>query len=117
MSAEKDLNADVAKMSYEQARDELVKVVAELEQGSVSLEASLALWGPIRLRSGLQQSGWLPVTSAWCLAAPQRPPTASWLRWETCRLRWQVLWPKCGHRPLPLKQAHRKSPQVTPTLH
>ena len=44
MSAEKDLNEDVAKMSYEQARDELVKVVAELEQGSVSLEASLALW-------------------------------------------------------------------------
>ena len=44
MSAEKDLHADVAKMSYEQARDELVKVVAELEQGSVSLEASLALW-------------------------------------------------------------------------
>lgn len=37
-------NADVAKMSYEQARDELVKVVAELEQGSVTLEASLALW-------------------------------------------------------------------------
>lgn len=44
MSAEKNLNADVAKMSYEQARDELVNVVAELEQGSVSLEASLALW-------------------------------------------------------------------------
>ena len=44
MSANKDLNADVAKMSYEQARDDLVKVVAELEQGSVSLEASLALW-------------------------------------------------------------------------
>ena len=44
MSADKDLNADVAKMSYEQSRDELVKVVAELEQGSVSLEASLALW-------------------------------------------------------------------------
>ena len=44
MSADKDLNADVAKMSYEQARDELVSVVAELEQGSVSLEASLALW-------------------------------------------------------------------------
>ena len=44
MSAEKDLNAEIAKMSYEQARDELVKVVAELEQGSVSLEASLALW-------------------------------------------------------------------------
>lgn len=44
MSADKDLNADVAKMSYEQARDELIKVVAELEQGAVSLEASLTLW-------------------------------------------------------------------------
>ncbi|MEY3846862.1 MAG: hypothetical protein RJA66_1129 [Actinomycetota bacterium] len=44
MSADKDLNADVAKMSYEQSRDELIKVVAELEQGAVSLEASLALW-------------------------------------------------------------------------
>jgi exodeoxyribonuclease VII small subunit len=37
-------NQDVAKLSYEQARDELVKVVAELEQGSVTLEESLALW-------------------------------------------------------------------------
>lgn len=37
-------NADVAKLSYEQARDELAKVVAELEQGSVTLEESLALW-------------------------------------------------------------------------
>ena len=37
-------NQDVAKLSYEEARDELVKVVAELEQGSVTLEASLALW-------------------------------------------------------------------------
>lgn len=37
-------NTDVAKLNYEEARDELVKVVAELEQGSVSLEASLALW-------------------------------------------------------------------------
>lgn len=37
-------NFDVAKLSYEQARDELTKVVAELEQGSVTLEESLALW-------------------------------------------------------------------------
>lgn len=37
-------NTDVAKLSYETARDELVKVVAELEQGSVTLEESLALW-------------------------------------------------------------------------
>jgi exodeoxyribonuclease VII small subunit len=35
---------DVARLSYEEARDELVKVVAELEQGSVTLEESLALW-------------------------------------------------------------------------
>ena len=31
-------------LSYEQARDELVRVVAELEQGSSSLEESIALW-------------------------------------------------------------------------
>jgi exodeoxyribonuclease VII small subunit len=37
-------NNDISKLTYEQARDELVKVVAELEQGSVSLEASLELW-------------------------------------------------------------------------
>lgn len=35
---------DVASLSYEQARDELVKVVTELEQGSSTLEQSLALW-------------------------------------------------------------------------
>jgi len=35
---------DVAGLSYEQARDELVRVVGELEQGSATLEQSLALW-------------------------------------------------------------------------
>jgi len=35
---------DIAELSYEQARDELVRVVAELEQGSATLEQSLALW-------------------------------------------------------------------------
>lgn len=35
---------NVAELSYEQARDELVKVVGQLEQGGVSLEESLALW-------------------------------------------------------------------------
>ena len=35
---------DVASLSFEQARDELVTVVAELEQGSPTLEHSLALW-------------------------------------------------------------------------
>lgn len=31
-------------MAYEQARDELVAIVAKLEAGSVTLEDSLALW-------------------------------------------------------------------------
>lgn len=46
MSAEKSTqaNGDIAAMSYEQARDELVKVVAELEQGAVTLQDSMALW-------------------------------------------------------------------------
>lgn len=35
---------DVGTLSYEQARDELVRVVNELEQGSSTLEQSLALW-------------------------------------------------------------------------
>lgn len=35
---------DVSTLSYEQARDELVTVVTELEQGSSTLERSLALW-------------------------------------------------------------------------
>lgn len=39
-----DPNADVEGLSYEEARDELVRVVTELEQGAASLEASLAMW-------------------------------------------------------------------------
>lgn len=35
---------DTSALSYEQARDELMRVVAELEQGSATLEESLALW-------------------------------------------------------------------------
>lgn len=35
---------DVSTLSYEQSRDELVRVVSELEQGSSTLEESLALW-------------------------------------------------------------------------
>jgi exodeoxyribonuclease VII small subunit len=34
----------VNNLTYEQARDELVRVVNELEQGSSTLEESLALW-------------------------------------------------------------------------
>lgn len=35
---------DLSKLSYEQARDELVRVVTELEQGAATLEESIALW-------------------------------------------------------------------------
>lgn len=35
---------DVSSLGYEEARDELVRVVSELEQGSSTLERSLALW-------------------------------------------------------------------------
>jgi exodeoxyribonuclease VII small subunit len=38
------LPADIASLSYEQARDELVSVVSELEQGASTLERSLSLW-------------------------------------------------------------------------
>lgn len=34
----------VAELSYEEARDELVQVVAQLEQGAATLEESLKLW-------------------------------------------------------------------------
>ena len=42
MTSEK--STDIAKLSYEQARDELVSVVTALEQGGISLEESIALW-------------------------------------------------------------------------
>ncbi len=35
---------DTSALSYEEARDELIRVVGELEQGSATLEESLALW-------------------------------------------------------------------------
>lgn len=31
-------------LTYEEARDELARIVAQLEQGSVTLEESLVLW-------------------------------------------------------------------------
>ncbi|MEW2461182.1 exodeoxyribonuclease VII small subunit [Microbacterium sp. K41] len=42
MSALNDIPVDT--LSFEAARDELVRVVAELEQGAPTLEQSLALW-------------------------------------------------------------------------
>ena len=44
MSEKSQGASDVASLSFEQARDELVRVVAELEQGAPTLEHSLALW-------------------------------------------------------------------------
>lgn len=45
MSTAKDSpNADVAKLTYEQAREQLVQVVSALEQGNATLEESMALW-------------------------------------------------------------------------
>ena len=35
---------EVSTLTFEQARDELVQVVAKLEQGSPTLEESLSLW-------------------------------------------------------------------------
>nr|WP_245950455.1 exodeoxyribonuclease VII small subunit [Calidifontibacter indicus] len=39
-----DRNADVAQLGYEDARDELARIVAQLEAGSVPLEESMRLW-------------------------------------------------------------------------
>jgi len=41
---EKNPNADVEAMTYEQARDELTKVLNQLAAGSVTLDQSMALW-------------------------------------------------------------------------
>lgn len=45
MSTERPADTtDIADLSYEAARDELVAIVARIEGGSVSLEESMALW-------------------------------------------------------------------------
>jgi exodeoxyribonuclease VII small subunit len=38
------MRPDIEALSYEQARDELVGIVAKLEVGAVTLEQSLELW-------------------------------------------------------------------------
>ena len=35
---------DIKKLSYEQARDELISIVAQLEGGQIGLEESMELW-------------------------------------------------------------------------
>jgi exodeoxyribonuclease VII small subunit len=44
MPTTEDKSLSTSTLSYEEARDELVRVVAELEQGSSTLEQSIALW-------------------------------------------------------------------------
>lgn len=44
MTTGRPLPDDIQAMSYEQARDELVHVVATLEQGNIPLDESVALW-------------------------------------------------------------------------
>ena len=44
MSTDKDPLADVAQLSYEQARDQLVEIVTALETGGTTLEESIMLW-------------------------------------------------------------------------
>ena len=44
MAVSNERTPEIADLSFEQARDELVRVVAELEQGAPTLEQSLALW-------------------------------------------------------------------------
>ena len=38
------MSKEIAKLSYEEARDELQSVVSQLEQQNVSLDASMTLW-------------------------------------------------------------------------
>lgn len=35
---------DITTLTYEQARDELISIVAQLEGGQIGLEASMTLW-------------------------------------------------------------------------
>ncbi|MCB1464185.1 MAG: exodeoxyribonuclease VII small subunit [Nitratireductor sp.] len=42
--AESDANADIASMSFEQALQELEKIVESLEQGNVELEKSIGYY-------------------------------------------------------------------------
>jgi exodeoxyribonuclease VII small subunit len=55
-------------IGYEQARDELIAVVAQLEQGGTSLDESLALWERGEKLAGICQQ-WLDGARARLAAA------------------------------------------------
>ena len=64
-------NEDVASLSYERAREELVAVVQRLEAGSVPLEDSLALW---ERGEALRCQTWLDEARARLAAVAQEDP-------------------------------------------
>jgi exodeoxyribonuclease VII small subunit len=44
VSTDPAIPADLTDLTYEQARDELITIVAQLESGQVPLEQSMSLW-------------------------------------------------------------------------
>jgi len=44
MTANNNPHADIAELSYEEARAQLVEIVTKLEQGTDSLEESITAW-------------------------------------------------------------------------
>jgi exodeoxyribonuclease VII small subunit len=62
-------------LPYEQARDELITVVAQLEQGGTSLEESLALWERGEKLAAICQL-WLDGARARLAAATNQPAGA-----------------------------------------
>jgi exodeoxyribonuclease VII small subunit len=68
-----DPNADVAALGYEEARDELVTVVARLEAGAGTLEESLTLWERGEALAARCQQ-WLDGARARLLAASPAEP-------------------------------------------
>mgnify|MGYP001551420654 CR=1 FL=1 len=59
---------------YEQARDELISVVQQLEVGGTSLDESLALWERGELLAKVCQQ-WLDGARSRLAAAAGQPPT------------------------------------------
>jgi exodeoxyribonuclease VII small subunit len=67
--------SDTPEIGYEQARDELIAVVARLEQGGTSLDESLALWERGELLAGICQQ-WLDGARARLASASGQPAAA-----------------------------------------
>ncbi len=65
---------EAEKLSYEQARDELVLIVQRLESGGASLEESLALWERGEELAAICQA-WLDGAKAKVDAARASEPT------------------------------------------